>query len=63
MPKGQDKGFGKVSLANPLRNGGCRRMHLRYATVKAPFGRLCFPESPRKPSLGPTSDEHGRDAR
>src|ERR1700709_1502907 len=28
-------------------------MHLRYASVNAPFGRLCFPESSRKPSLGP----------
>src|SRR6201746_1673810 len=27
-------------------------MHLRYASVNAPFGRLCFPESSRKPSLG-----------
>src|ERR1700686_477694 len=30
-------------------------MHLRYATVNAPFGRLCFPESSRKPSLGPNT--------
>src|SRR6195952_151283 len=28
-------------------------MHLRYASVNAPFGRLCFPGSARKPSLRP----------
>ena len=32
--------------------GGHGWMHLRYAAAKAPFGRLCFPDSLRTPSLG-----------
>jgi hypothetical protein len=53
--------FGKGSPGHPGWAPPPASTHLRYATVNAPFGRLCFPESSRKPSLGPNITRTGED--